>query len=61
MTGKADDRDSAVAANRASSRAAREGKGARNLAQFFAQSPLRGSKLKIERVNDGPRPVVRKP
>jgi prevent-host-death family protein len=26
-----------------------------NLAEFFAQSPLRGSGVKIERVKDGPR------
>jgi prevent-host-death family protein len=26
-----------------------------NLAEFFAQSPLRGSGIKIERVKDGPR------
>ena len=26
-----------------------------NLAEFFAQSPLRGSGAKIERVKDGPR------
>jgi prevent-host-death family protein len=26
-----------------------------NLAEFFARSPLRGSKLKIDRLKDGPR------
>jgi prevent-host-death family protein len=28
-----------------------------NLAEFFAGSPLRGSRLKIERVNDAPRAI----
>jgi prevent-host-death family protein len=29
-----------------------------NLAEFFAGSPLRGSRLKIERVKDAPRAIL---
>lgn len=28
-----------------------------NLAEFFAESPLRGSRLKVSRIKDGPRKV----